>query len=125
MEKANNKLKYGVLHSLHFYQIFKKLCFGLYIKIYLVQNKFFILTTRTLFFSLLKLLKISSLFCLDYLINLVVSDLPGKAFRFRLCYILRSSIYNQCVDVIFYTNEVLAIPTTNLLYKNAATIERE
>lgn len=121
MEKRKNK----IMCCLSYFTLLKKLVLGLYLKIYIAQNKFFITTTRALFFSLIKILKMSSMLNLNYLINVVVNDLPGKPLRFKICYTLRSTTYNQFVDVILYTSEVLAVPTLTLMYKNALWIERE
>lgn len=125
MLEQKNIFSTYTLNLLYFYKLLIKVTFGLSLQIFVIKNKIYIITTRQLLFALLIILKKSSLFQLTLFLNLAVSDLIGKSFRFRLCYTLRSPIYGIFIDVITYTNEILAIPSISNMYKNSIWMERE
>lgn len=53
------------------------------------------------------------------LIDIVVSDLPGKKNRFSICYLLLSPVYNARLSLITEVNEVGVLPSSVCLFESA------
>lgn len=59
------------------------------------------------------------------LIDIVVSDVPGKRNRFSICYLLLSHFYNTRLCLITKINEITPLPSVNYLFESANWLERE
>lgn len=88
-------------------------------------NEMIIKTHGKFLLPLLMFLKNDSLYQFKHLIDIVAVDQPGKTLRFSLIYCLLSTQYNQRMQIIVQTNELIAITSLTALYKNANWAERE
>lgn len=59
------------------------------------------------------------------LIDIVVSDVPGKKNRFSVCYLLLSHFYNTRLSLITKINEITPLPSISYLFESANWLERE
>lgn len=82
-------------------------------------------TSRQSCLKLLQYLKNHSIFLLDYLIDIIVIDTPGKPLRFQIVYLISSLKYNTRYRVRIFTNELLPIQSICSIYKFANWPERE
>ena len=66
-----------------------------------------------------------SLMQFTQLIDIVVSDVPGKKNRFTICYLLFSPFYNIRLNLVTKINELTPMPSTVDLFASANWLERE
>lgn len=92
---------------------------------YPTYNELIIKTHEKFLLPTLLFLKNDSLYQFKHLIDIIALDQPGKKFRFTLIYCLLSTHYNQRIQVILQTNELLAVNSVVTLFKNANWAERE
>jgi NADH:ubiquinone oxidoreductase subunit C len=59
------------------------------------------------------------------LIEIAVSDVPGKKNRFSIAYLLFSYLYNVRCVLIVKTDEITPLESCTLLFKSANWLERE
>jgi NADH:ubiquinone oxidoreductase subunit C len=84
-----------------------------------------ITTSRQSCVLLLQYLKNHSLLLLDYLIDIIVVDTPGKKLRFQIIYLLCSVKFNTRFRVRIFTNELIPVQSITSIYKFANWAERE
>jgi NADH dehydrogenase (ubiquinone) Fe-S protein 3 len=66
-----------------------------------------------------------SLMQFTQLIDIAVSDVPGKKNRFSISYLLLSHFYNTRLILVTKINEINPIPSTIFLFESANWLERE
>jgi len=89
------------------------------------DNDIEIKTTANNLRGLLYFLQNHTLCQYKQLIDIACSDVPGKARRFSISYLLLSLRYNARLIVVIKTNEVLPLPSITALYRSANWLERE
>lgn len=82
-------------------------------------------TSRHVCIQLLQYLKNHSFMLVDYLIDIVIIDTPGKKLRFQIFYLLSSVKYNTRYRIRILTNELIPIASITGIYKCANWAERE
>jgi NADH-quinone oxidoreductase subunit C len=92
---------------------------------YPTYNELIIKTHKNFLLPLVMFLKNDTLYQFKHLIDIVAVDQPGKKFRFSIIYCFLSTQYNQRLQVIIQTNELLSVDSITALYKNANWAERE
>lgn len=70
-------------------------------------------------------LKQHSLMQFSQLIDIAVSDVPGKKNRFSVCYLLLSYFYNTRINIVTKINEITPLPSVTYIYESANWMERE
>lgn len=84
-----------------------------------------ITTSRQSCIPLLQYLKYHSFILLDYLVDIVVVDTPGKKLRFQIFYLVCSLRFNTRFRIRIFTNELIPIHSITSVYKFSNWAERE
>ena len=66
-----------------------------------------------------------SLLQFSQLIDIIVSDLPGKQHRFSVCYLLFSPFYNMRLRLFVKVNAVVPLVSATYIFESANWLERE
>ena len=115
----------NVWNTYQFSQVLHLLGGSLINELSIHQNSIELKTTEKNVELLLWILKYNSLCQFEQLVDIVVLDIPGKVYRFKLNYTLLSLKYNARRVVSIKTSEIIAIRSINYLYKSAGWLERE
>lgn len=91
----------------------------------LKRNSFELKIVPSQLIASLSFLRWHTLMQFTQLIDIVVSDVPGKKNRFSVCYLLLSHFYNNRVTVITKVNEITPLVSVTALFESANWLERE
>lgn len=92
---------------------------------YLNFNFFEVLVKKNSFLKTIIILKNSSLFNTDALVDIFVYDVPGKKNRFCFFFFFRSYNYNFNILLKMYVKELEYLNSISILYSSADWLERE
>jgi NADH-quinone oxidoreductase subunit C len=91
----------------------------------LYKNTIYVYPSKSKQFDFLYILKNSSYFLFKILSDIGVVDFPKKKKRFKLTYILLSTIFNLRLHVTFFLNSTSSINSVYNLWESSTWAERE